>query len=362
MGQRHPPPLPIALQDIQKIAVLRANGIGDFCFALPALAALRAACPQAEIVLLGKAWHASLLTNRPSPVDRVVVVPPFRGVTVAPDAEEDAAELAKFFAAMRAEHFDLALQLHGGGRYSNPFVQRLGARYTIGLRAADAPPLDRWAPYVYFQNEIHRYLDVVSLLGIQPVTLTPSLAVTAADLAEAQPVIDRLGSPFVVLHPGAGAPDRRWPPERFAAIGDALAQRGFAIAVIGTKPERGIVETVCTTMRAPACNLCDVLSLGGLVGLLSRCALLVSNDSGPLHLGAAVGAASVGIYWCLNMVTAGQPSRLRHRPVIAWRTQCPACGVDHSIGGCSCGQSFVADVPVEAVLEAALDLLVRQGY
>lgn len=68
---------------VRRIAVLRANVLGDFIFALPALEALRAAYPQAEIVLLAKKWHATFLQGRPGPVDRVVAVPPFR-MTLAP--------------------------------------------------------------------------------------------------------------------------------------------------------------------------------------------------------------------------------------------------------------------------------------
>ena len=124
---------------IEKIAVLRANRIGDFVVTLPALAALRAIYPAAEIVLLGRPWHAEFLKGRPGPIDRVVVIPPSRGVGESEDFVEDKATQAEFFAAMRAERFDLALQCHGGGRHSNPFVAQLAARHTVGLRAADAP-------------------------------------------------------------------------------------------------------------------------------------------------------------------------------------------------------------------------------
>ena len=64
------------IPDVHKIAVLRCNALGDFIFTLPALDALRAAYPHAEIVLLGKPWHAEWLATRPSPIDRVVAVPP----------------------------------------------------------------------------------------------------------------------------------------------------------------------------------------------------------------------------------------------------------------------------------------------
>src|SRR4051794_32912295 len=98
------------VSDVRKIAVLRASGIGDFVFTLPALEAIRATYGGAEIVLLGKAWHRDLLAGRPGPVDRVVVVPPIPGVGEPPDAFADSAELDAFFARMVDERFDVALQ------------------------------------------------------------------------------------------------------------------------------------------------------------------------------------------------------------------------------------------------------------
>src|SRR5215472_7363490 len=90
------------IPSVRKIAVLRANGLGDFIFALPALEALRAAYPEAEIVLLAKAWHATFLEDRPGPFNRVIVIPPHRGVGVDPndpDIAEDPVEQEHFFAA-----------------------------------------------------------------------------------------------------------------------------------------------------------------------------------------------------------------------------------------------------------------------
>src|SRR3954452_21702964 len=147
-----PDRLPDIVKDTRKIAVLRPGALGDFVFTLPALDALHDAYPDAEIVLLGRAWHADLLRRRPGPVHRVVVIPPARGVGIPADAHEDAAELDAWFKWMQREKFDIALQLHGGGRYSNPFVSRLGARVTAGFCGQGASPLDRSMPYVYHQN------------------------------------------------------------------------------------------------------------------------------------------------------------------------------------------------------------------
>lgn len=344
------------LDAIRKIAVVRANGIGDYCFAVPALTALRAAYPQAEIVLLGKHWHLEFLHGRPGPVDRIVPVPPYGGVSAQPGAAENAGELEEFFRAMQAERFDLALQMHGGGRYSNPFTLRLKARTSAGLRAPDAAALDRWVPYVYFQPEIWRYLEVVSLVGADPRTLDPRLAVTAGDAAE----VDRLGldggAPLAVMHPGATDPRRRWPAEHFAAVGRALFQAGHRVAVVGAGEERPLAQAVVRHMAVPAMDLGDKLTLGGLAALLARACVVVANDSGPLHLAAAVGARTVGIFWCGNLINGGPPTRARHRQVISWRLDCPLCGRNTLFDDCGHRVSFVADAPIEQAVAAALEL------
>src|SRR5919201_876252 len=281
--------------DVCKIAVLLVHGLGDFIAAVPALEALRAAYPAAEIVLLAKDWHAAFLAGRPGPVDRVVVVPSARGVGEDNDFNEDPGRLERFFDAMARERFDLAIQIHGGGRYSNPFLLRLGARLAVGLKTPDAAPLDRWVPYLYFQPEVLRYLEVVALVGATPRVLEPRIAVTAQDLAAAERVVPPAARPLVALHPGGTDPRRWWPADRFAAVGDALAAAGARVVVTGTKQERHVVEAVLRAMTFEAQDLCAQFSLGGLTGLLSRCRVVVANDSGPLHLAASVGAAKVGI-------------------------------------------------------------------
>jgi ADP-heptose:LPS heptosyltransferase len=344
---------------VERIAVLRANALGDYIFCLPALDALRAAHPQAEITLLGLPWHAAFLRDRPGPVDRVVVVPPSRGVRDEPGAPEHSPQLTRFFARMRAERFDVALQMHGGGRWSNPFVRQLGARLTAGCRADDAPALDRWIRYVYFQHEVDRYLEIAALVGAAAVTLEPAVAVTPDDRRESARYAAR--GPFAVLHPGAGAPRRRWPAARFGRLGELLAERGLRIVVTGGTDEHEIVAAVRAAMRAPSEDACGALSLGGLAALLSEAAVVVSNDTGPLHLADAVGASTVGIFWVGNAINAAPAGRARHRPVIAFRTRCPVCGVRNITDRCAHEASFVLDVAIEPVLDAALDLLAGTG-
>jgi len=128
---------------VRKIAVLRANAVGDFIFALPALEAVRAAYPSAEIVLLGLRWHRVFLEGRPSPIDRVIEVPASRGINEVTGKAEDPNDLNDFFQRMAAERFDIALQLHGGPIFERRFIsggnQVLDSRSPFRIQTFDAP-------------------------------------------------------------------------------------------------------------------------------------------------------------------------------------------------------------------------------
>jgi ADP-heptose:LPS heptosyltransferase len=320
------------------------------------LEALRAAYPNAEITLLGRALHEQLLTSRPAPVDRVFVLPAIRGVSATDGQEAEASVAAQALQGLRNERFDVAIQMHGGGLHSNPFIRSLGARHTIGLRAPDAEALERWVPYIYYQHEVFRYLEVAALLDAIPSMLEPRLVVTERDLQEAVPVLNRVDGPFAVLHPGASDPRRRWPASRFSAVGDRLVAAGACVVVTGTGNERSLVQEVLDSMSAPAAEACDSVSLCGLVGLLARASVVVSNDTGPLHLAAAVGTPTVGIFWCGNMLNGAALWRTRHRPLPSWQVNCSLCGRHTSQPRCEHDSSFVTEVAVEQVTEAAMEL------
>lgn len=341
---------------VAKIAVLRANRLGDFVVTLPALTALRAAYPAAEIVLLGLAWHAAFLAGRSQPIDRVVVIPPCRGVGEAEDFVDNPVALDDFFAALVTERFDLALQLHGGGRFSNPFIRRVGARLTVGLRTPEAAPLDRWLPYTPYQHEVLRFLEVVGLVGGGPVPLSPQLAVTADDLAAAERALPDDGRPLVAIHPGATDPRRRWPPAHFAAVGDALAAAGARVALVGAAEESPLTLAVGGAMATPVADLAGDLTLGGLAGLLARCRVVIGNDSGPLHLAAAVGAPTVGIYWGPNLIHYGPLTRATHHPFVSWRGAFPSGADTTAMTASGTPASLVADLSPAAVAAAALEL------
>lgn len=346
------------LPDVRRIAVLRANAVGDFVVSLPALAALRRSYPDSHISLLGREWHAQFLLGRPSPVDEVIVIPSSIGFRAALDASnEERAATAAFFAAMRERRFDLALQLHGGGAYSNPFVRQLGARLCAGLQAPQAEALDRSLPYREPHSEVLRLLEAVALVGARSCDVEPQLTVTRADREEAAralPAAER--RPLLVLQPYCVDPRRAWPAERFAAIGDHYAARGALVALNGTAQEARAIAQVRAAMREPVLDLSGVLSLGGLLGLLERAGLLVSNDTGTAHLARAIGLPSVTICWIGNFAAYGPMSSARHAVALSWRLHCPRCGTLNVGVRCEHDDSFVDEVQTEEVLGFAHEL------
>lgn len=351
---------------VTKIAVLRGGGLGDLIFAIPAVSALKAAYPQATITLLGTPAHRALIAATAGPVDDVQVLPFSEGVRPGP---EDADELERFFEDMRNRQFDLAVQLHGGGRYSNPFLLRLGARHTVGTRTPDAASLERTTPYIYYQHEPLRALEVVGFAGAFPIDLEARLAPAPGLLDPG--TSDGEARSLVVMHPGATDPRRRWPVERFAELAAACAADGFDVVVVGDDSEEELAERIVELAgSARVCSAAGKLEMAGLVALLARAVVVVGNDSGPRHLAQALGTPTVGIFWVGNVINAGALGRTLHRVHASWVTTCPTCGIDVTQVGwtaprCAHDDSLVAEVSVRLVHEDVRSLaateMPRQG-
>jgi ADP-heptose:LPS heptosyltransferase len=320
-------------EDVRKIAVLRGGGLGDVLFSVPALESLAAAYPEATLTLLGTEAHAALFRGRPGPVHRVEPLPFAHGVRPGP---EDPQAVALFQQRMRAEQFDLAVQLHGGGRYSNPFLLELSARHTVGTRTEDAAPLERSIPYLYYQHEVLRALEVVGLAGAAPAALQPELEPLADEEALLTGLLDDGRPSLVTIHPGATDQRRRWPASYFGEVAASAADDGCQVLVVGDPSDVALADEVVGRgrERAGSDNGASISSVAGqlrldeLSAVLRASDVMLGNDSGPRHLAQAVGTPTVGIYWVGNLIMAGPMGRTLHRVHMSWMTRCPVCAAD----------------------------------
>lgn len=356
------------MKNIKKIAILRANALGDFLVTLPAIEAIRTKYPAAEIVLLGRPWHKTFLIPGRTAVDRVVTVPVMKGIRNEVNECENATEQQKFFDEMQKEHFDIAIHFQGNGVSANPFLNRLKARLTVGCTSDDAEPINRSIPFYYYQSEVLRYLEVAALIDAKTDRIEPHINVLDADDKEITGFLNLLEKkPFVVLNPFAVDIRRAWPAENYAPVADWLKEKGFEVVFTGSKEEKEGVEKIISKMKYKAINTCGTVTLGGLAAILKSAVLVISGDTGPLHLARAVNTPTVGIYWAPNLINWGPLSRKIHRPLISWNMACPFCGIIPNDpypfepqGECGHEVSFVRDIKPDAVKEAAATLLFKK--
>src|SRR5829696_8316208 len=129
---------PATANGVHRIAVLRANALGDFLVVVQALQALRDRFPGAEITVIGSPCLLKLLRDRPGPWDRTVVAPKYPGIRGQPPQAPIGPEALAFVQEHRAVDYDLAVQMQGGGRNSNAFIRELRARLSVGPRTPGA--------------------------------------------------------------------------------------------------------------------------------------------------------------------------------------------------------------------------------
>ncbi len=304
---------------LRQVVVIRAlPGLGDFLCAIPALRALRKACPEAQISLIGLPNSRGLVDRFDAYVDELIELPGYPGL---PERSPDLTELPKFLESMRSRLFDLAVQMHGSGVISNALTLDLKARRSIGFFKPGYPCPDpnSFLPYVDSESEIRRYLRLLQFVGIPVQAEAMEFPISDRDQQELQGLLklhNLQPGKFVCIHAGASAPMRCWSGDRFAAVADAVAQTGWQIVLTGSIEERGLNQSIAQTMQAPAINLAGKTSLGGLAALLTASKLLVCNDTGVSHLAAALRVKSVIVFSASDPQRWAPLDRHRHRSIL----------------------------------------------
>lgn len=334
---------------VQRIAVVRALNLGDMLCAVPALRALRAAFPRAHVTLIALPWATALKDRFDAYVDEIVEFPGYPGI---PERDLDATRTKAFLAEMQARSFDLAVQLHGDGSVMNGFVAQLGAARVLAFKPRGVVAVSSEDKcYVDYPDgpEVRRLLSLIAALGVPAADERLEFPLKPSDMQAARALLDEAGwddGAYACVHPGSSAKERRWPSRSFAQVGDGLERLRLNVVLTGTAAERELVSEVALSMRRPALNLAGRSDLGALAGLLAGARLLISNDTGVAHLGAALQVPSVVVFSGSDPARWAPSNQSLHRAL--------GCGLPD--GGSS---TFVegADVSPGDVIEAASELV-----
>ncbi len=298
--------------------VRATNWIGDGVMNTPALGAIRATFPQAEIVVVANPIVAELFIHHPY-CDRVLVY----------DKKGDhkgIRGLLRFCRRLRQERFDLAILLQKAVEaaimaFLTGIPQRIGyATDGRGLLLTHRLPL---TAEVRCQHHTQHYLHMLRQFGIEGGDGEQLLQCSTEERAWAEQTLGE--GNWVAINPGAAyGSAKRWIPERFAEVGDRLAEEfGGKVLLTGGPGEQEIGKDIEGAMKSRPLNLIGQTSVRQMMAVLARCRLLVSNDSGPMHVGAALGVPIVAIFGSTDHTTTYPYTDLRK--VVRKDFECAPC-------------------------------------
>ncbi|QYY28557.1 lipopolysaccharide heptosyltransferase II [Cupriavidus pinatubonensis] len=299
----------------RRILCVRLDNMGDVLMTTPAMQALAEAVPGRRLTLLTSAASARLAPHLPMIDDVIGWNAPWVRHADTPSAAEAARQLRACAAQLASDRYDGAVIFTVYSQSALPAAMLCTlARIPLRLAHCRENPyalLSHWAketdPGGQPRHEARRQLDLVAQIGAHTADLRLRFAVHDADRAALAVRLAALPAHApararIVLHPGATAPSRRWPAEHFAAVAGQLARdTGALVFVTGSDAERDLVDGVCRAAGHPdVVPLAGMLPLGEFGALLEIADLLVSNNSGPVHIAAALGTPVVDLYALTN--------------------------------------------------------------
>ena len=293
--------------------------MGDIVHAMPTCAAIHRAYPKARLTWLVKREWAGLV-ERIEGVDRVWPV------------DSTLTGWLSQVSPLRAEHFDLVIDLQGLLR-SAAIGWLSGSPLLVGFtNGREGSPWFYSKPVPVPSLEMHavdRYLLVAKAVGAVAFG-TPEFCFRISQSDHDQ--VDRLlsrsgvapGTSWVAMNVSARWPTKRWPAESFAEVADRLQQEGHgSVVLIGGPGERAKVAAVTGQMKTPAIDLTGATTVGLLPALLRKASLLITNDSGPMHIAAAVGTPVVALFGPTSALLTG-PYGAGHS-VLTGNVSCRPC-------------------------------------
>ncbi len=362
---RYGPADAIDVTGLRRALVIQLRHHGDVLLTSPVFTVLKNRAPALEIDALVYAETREMLDLHPA-ISQVHVV------------RRDWKELGAFtrlvrewrlFNALRGRAYDLVVHLseHPRGAW---LAHALGARYAVAHDFARKPRLWKKSfshlvplPPHARRHRVEINLDALRRIGIQPGEDERRLVLVPGEDSERSVEALLAGQglavrSFIHFHPGSRWQFKCWPPERAAALVDALAGRGERIALTAAPEERELelIAAICKHTSAPIIDFSGKLTLKQLAALSARAKLFIGVDSAPMHIAAAMQTPVVVLFGPSGEVEWG-PWRVSHRIVASGEHPCRPCGND----GCGGGKvsECLTRLPVEAALTAVDSLLTR---
>ena len=294
-------------QVTSKIAIVKLSSLGDVIHALPVAAALRRGLPSVQLTWIVEAREYALLKDHP---DLDVVVPVdtrlWRRLIWRPTgARQVLGKVGRLRRRIRAARFDVAIDLQGLLK-SGLLTAYTGAPVRIGFTADHCRELNflftnrRVRPPASAVHVVDQYLALLAPLGVAPGPVEFHVPVPAVAERRMDEFLGEQGVKsrdlLVAINPGAARESKRWPVEHFRRLADRLAQEpNVRILLLWGPDEIHMARQIRDGLAARAI-LAPPTDLHELAGLLRRSALMVANDTGPLHLAAALATPSLGLF------------------------------------------------------------------
>lgn len=360
-----------ALPAAPRILLIRPDHIGDLLFATPALRVLRKAFPNAHLACMIGPWGKAVLESNPH-LDEIIVCG-FPAFSRKPKASLLAPyrTLQQWAAELRPRRFDMAIVLRFDHWWGALLTYLAGIPRRLGYAIPECQPfLTQALPYVSERHEVRQNLTLVQQ-AIQEAggqapgdSLRLEFTVTEQDAKSVAQYLAEHGvgvdEHVVVIHPGAGAPVKRWRPEAFAQVADALFERWHAhIIVTGGRNEIDLAWAVYARMRSDPIIAAGDTTLSQLAALFQRSRLVLGPDCGPLHLAVAMGTPTVHLYGPVDAQEFGPWGEPKKHVVLTSDRDCIPCNrLDYSPQELP-DHPCVREITTEAVLEAAHRLLAK---
>ncbi len=339
---------------MNKILITRTDRIGDVLLSTPVFRAVRDAYPESHIAVLVRPYAKDIVEGNPY-IDEWIIYDKYK-------KHRSIIKSLLFTIGLAGKKFDTAILLHPTSRM-HIITMLAGIRTRIGYNRKLGFLLTKKIPHTKQfgrKHELDYNLDVLRAIGIKPEQRLMYFPIRKDSEQKIAALLKKEGvkpsDTLVAIHPAASCPSKRWLPQSFARVADELVKRfGVKIVLISSADARPFVEDMTGRMRSEVIDFSGKTKITELGSLLKRTSLLISNDSGPVHVAAALGVSVIAIF---GRKDAGlSPTR--------WKPLGKDDIIFHKNVGCqlclahNCRNEFkcLKAVTVEEVLEASEKLL-----